>query len=741
MTTPRTAPEILVAPEASPLERRAAAELHGYLENLFGVRAAVVEAVAADRKPRTGTPRFVLGQAGAAHLRGTGAEVPPLSNQGHLLRRVGKDTVVLAGGSAAALNWAVYELVQSGYGVSFLLHGDVLPEQPGPFRLPHVDAVMEPVLPLRSWRQFNDLPTSPGLWSLAQQRAFLRQVFKLKYNGIYVCLWPHHPFVDLEVDGVRRQTAAMLFGQHFPIGDDTPGRRHLPADMTVLDNHDFVGARTYEERLDVGRRYMANLLDEAASLGMHRALHMQPLEFPAEFRPLLQEPTEESIQLGGLTCAERGELTNPGHMKLLTANVEAYLEQWGDRVDEMHLSLPEHPQADRHFQAAWADLDARHGVERVRPLAQLLELATRDALVPGGQERAEREFKSAVAMLRFFDRLLSDTDLLGQARGRDLSLHVNLGGNAEPLFPILERTLWEGAGISTSLGYTASRAIRSLRALEHLDADRVPATLVVTLQDDNVGSLPQVATRSLDVLMGALQTHGWRGFFTRHWPIGDLDPPATYLARRAWRADETPASAYEYHFGGVYGAAAAPDLARVMHLLEDASVIMDLDFLGLFFPVLGILSRQLETDQPLPEGLRHIRATYQQALRMLDAVEPRVATTAGRAELDYWRSRLRFSVGALDEKHWLHEGARRVRQARQVAAMDADTLLAEARACFERALAAGEAALRAAAGQVRDETDANTLACYHHLFVREVREATERLLAGAAAVRGAVPGA
>ncbi|MBI2506300.1 MAG: hypothetical protein HYW07_24055, partial [Candidatus Latescibacteria bacterium] len=174
-----------------------------------------------------------------------------------------------------------------------------------------------------------------------------------------LCLWPHHPFVDFEYGGIRRQTATLLFGQQIPIGPDTIGREHL-GEMKVLDNPEFQGAHTYEERLAAGRCLLAGILDQAHALGMHTALHVQPLEFPAEFRPLLQRPTEQVIQLGGLTCAERGDLTNPNHVGLIQAGFEALLGQWG-QVDEIHLSLPEHPHADRQFRQCWQELDARHG--------------------------------------------------------------------------------------------------------------------------------------------------------------------------------------------------------------------------------------------------------------------------------------------------------------------------------------------------------------------------------------------
>ena len=163
--------------------------------------------------------------------------------------------------------------------------------------------------------------------------------------------------------------------------------------------------------------------------------------------------------------------------------------------------------------------------------------------------------------------------------------------------------------------------------------------------------------------------------------------------------------------------------------------LQDLDFLGLFFPVLGIVCRSLEADAPMPEGLFHIRATYAQARRLLDQAGARVTTAAGHRELAYWRSRLDFSIQALIEKEWVHEGARRVRTARQCAhAAEEQQLLREAQDCFDRAIRAGEEALRATALQLRDETDVNTLAAYYHFFVREVRQRSDELLAGAEGV-------
>ena len=194
--------------------------------------------------------------------------------------------------------------------------------------LPDLDLVLEPTLKLRSWRQFNDLPTGPAMWSLAQQEAFIRQIFKLKFNSIYLCMWPQHPFVDYEVKGIQRQSSCLLFGQEIPIDDDTIGREHLP-DAPFLNNPDMLGAVTFNEKLEAGQRLADGVLRQAKYFEMHTSIHIQPLEFPAEFRSLLQTSTEEGIQLGSLTCAERGNLMNPDHVALIEAIISACLERWG----------------------------------------------------------------------------------------------------------------------------------------------------------------------------------------------------------------------------------------------------------------------------------------------------------------------------------------------------------------------------------------------------------------------------
>ena len=594
---------IWTAPDADDLQQFAAHELQQYLRRLFNVSAEIVSTT----PPKSGA-HFILGLAKAPHIQQASSGLPSLSTQGHLLRRVGPDTIILAGGSSEAVAWAVYELVER-YGVRFLLHEDVFPEKPVSFHLPNVDIVLEPLTEIRSWRQFNDLPTGPAMWSLSQQRVFIQQLFKLKFNGVHLSLWPQHPFVDYEVRGIRRQSAALLFGQKIPIDASNIGRENL-SDSPFLNNPEMLAARTFPEMLEAGRRLIGGILDQAQRLKMHTAIAVQPMEFPVEFRPLLLQPTEERIQLGALTCAERGDLTNPGHVVLIEAGIQAYLEQCG-RVDELRIHLPEHPQAESNFRRCWQELDRKYSLEKDLPLEGLLAEAQRSFLTSGGPERAERELKSTVSMLQFFDHFFANNDLLERAAEKDITFTLDVGGSSAPLLPVMDRVLWDGGGISIGLGYTSSRAVRTMHYMEGLDATRVPADMVITLQDDNIGLMPQVATESIHLLLRAMQRLGWRGFFTRFWPIGDLDPTVAYLARASWDPEVTPRKAYEDHFSHLYGPAATESLCQVTRILEDATIILDLDFLSLFFPVLGIMCRAMDEEAPMPVGLfraRDVRA-------------------------------------------------------------------------------------------------------------------------------------
>ena len=723
---------ICVSPDADSLQRFAASELAAYLRTLFGFSP---QTTAGDNG--SATRRIVLGLASDRHVLRAAGQLPELSDQGHLLRRVRPDTMILAGGSPGAVCWAAYGLIER-FGVRYLLHEDVLPAEPGPFHLPDVDETFEPVQKIRGWRLLCTLPTGPVVWSLDEQRAFMSQVFKLKFNAVSLGVFPSYPGISYEAAGVKRHSGATLQGQRIPIDADTIGvehlGRHYSAEAPFLNNPEMVGTETFEEQHAAFHRLIDGIIDHAKTLGMRTLLSFNPFEFPAEFRAVLENPTTKSIQLGGLTCAEQGDLRNPNHVALVRAKFEAFLEEYG-RVDEFGFGFPEHPHADRNFQPAWNALSKKYGLEPTFDPEKLVASSREGRLTSGGPARAEREFKSVVAMLHFYDYFFQETHMLQRMADRNIDFCLGIGLNsAYEVATFIDRFLWPGMRLNVG-DYTTARIVRKLDYLEAIDASRVPTTVTVTLQDDNIGSLPQMATENIHILLQATHRLGWAGFGTRYWPIGDLDPVTAYLARASWDPSVTPRVAYEDHFRHVYGSDSTEPLCQVMRLLEDAMIILEVNFLSSFFPVLGIMTHNVESDSGVAEGMMHVRALYEQALGILKRLRGLDGPGARASNLEYWIARLEFAVDVLNEVELLRRGGVEVHAA--VAARagedgpEVKERLARARDLYDRGIARGEAGLRALAANVRDDSDRGTLACYYHVLVREVKQTAAEFLEAA----------
>lgn len=114
----------------------------------------------------------------------------------------------------------------------------------------------------------------------------------------------------------------------------------------------------------------------------------------------------------------------------------------------------------------------------------------------------------------------------------------------------------------------------------------------------------------------------------------------------------------------------------------------------------------------------------------------------GGPHLAYMVSRLDFAIQALVEKELLSDGsmsARRGPRGRPVTTDFSDDHLRQARDLFERAIESGEAAVRASASQVWDDSDRASLATYYHFFVREVRARTSAVLEELATLNKPVP--
>ena len=235
--------QLITGENPDPILVFAADELRQYAGKLFGLEAAISTRARADA-----TAIFLDAPAAG--------QEPPADDQAILLRRFaheGQPAFLATGGSPAATLWAVYDLVEK-WGVRYLLHGDVFAANPPPFHLPAVDRQYTPNLRLRCWRLINDFVCGCESWSLAENCRFIDQLAKLKFNEIFLSLWPWQSYLHYEFGGVAKRTGVSWFGWHYPIDEHTVGRQ-LFGSAREFENPDLAGlGASYQDRCQAAQR-------------------------------------------------------------------------------------------------------------------------------------------------------------------------------------------------------------------------------------------------------------------------------------------------------------------------------------------------------------------------------------------------------------------------------------------------------------------------------------------------------
>ena len=710
-TSDNTQVAVIVSENAPGLERFAAEQLCDYLEKLFGLQTRPMPSVSAEAETL-----FLIGSLDAdVAVQGTteGDGFPPASEQGFILRRVqfqGRPSLVVRGGGPRATLWAVYELVER-WGVRYLLHRDVLPA-PCTFHLPDLDVVIEPTLPVRQWRVINDFACGPESWGMADYRAVLDQLAKLKFNRILLSVWPWQPFLHYEVKGVKRESATLWFDFHYPITDNMVGR-HLFDDEEEFWNPDLPRGVSYEDFTAAGEQLVHNLIDYAHQRGMECVIVATLTEFPPEFAPLLKD-AQEVHQLAELTVVPSAEtdIDDPALTELATTVLRTTVDTYPE-VDYVALGMPEFRQWSGLYERAWQALDAKYNISSQRSLDDVLTAATQRSAYPGGEERALQEVKGDIVALYFYDRLLNEIHALKESRRPDMKFIYN--SVAEELFPLLGNLVPRGWETLNFVDYTASRIVKRREVLENVPSREHACSLIYTLHDDNVGLLPQLATGSLYELTQDLCRHGWAGFSTRYWLTADHDPCVAYLAKAAWDESVTHEDVYRDQIRAICGAGCVEDMLTMFREVEGTTIALEEHGLGLTFPVPGMLTKHW-TPQPMSDELVADRQGYQRALDVAYRARKK-AQPAGQSYVDYWIGRLKFGIGYLDMIAAVHRAA--------IAETDGKPVDAIQNA--ETALAIAREALEAYADVVRDQSDRGAIAVMNEYVYRPLKEKVSAL--------------
>lgn len=698
---------IVVGGSATGLEQFASRELCTYVEVLFGATTLIT-----DKPASPSTVGLFVGTAES--LESTGITLPRLSEQGFVIRHgmwKGHEVLFLIGGSPKAVLWSVYELVEL-WGVRYLLHGDAFPQTPGNFWPREEEIVREPVLPIRQWRVINDFACGPESWGLADYRPILDQLAKLKFNRLLLSLWPWQPFVHYEHKGIKRSSAYLWFDYHYPITDDMIGRELFGEDDEFW-NPDIPHGVNYDAMMAAGQQHVRELMNYAHQRGMECLVTADLTHFMPEFAPLLSSG-QTTHQLSNLTIGpgpetpvEDSELTELAST-VLKATIDTYPE-----ADAIALSMPEFRQWTGQFETAWKELDHRYAIECLHPLKSILEDAAQRSGYPGGAERALDEVKGDIVALYFYARLLRELSVVeGTLRPNMPFVLTNV---AEELFPILARLLPRGWETMNFVDYTPARTLKRRDVLAHIPDPAIPASLIYTLHDDNVGVLPQLATSSLYGLTQDLYRYGWAGFTTRYWLIGDHDPCIAYLSKAAWDRETRPEEVYRDQIESLWGDSCIEDMLTVFREVEAATVLLEWHGLGLTFPVPGMMMKHW-----VPGGfsseLMSVRHHYQIALEAAARV-PAKSRKTGKGAAEYWVGRCKFGIAYLDSLEAVRKAATAEQNRRPKDALHS----------ANEALAATRRALEAYANIARDQSDRGAIATMNEYVFRPLRDKVARM--------------
>ena len=608
----------------------AAEQLRWYVARLFGIDAAIVS---------------MAGEGGRAVILDAKQAGVTLSHeeQAFILRRFdrdGMDSLAAVGGSSTATMWAVYDLLEH-WGVRYSVRGDILPASPGPFHLPDIDVIRIPNLSIRGVRLINDFSMGLESWGLADIKRYIDQLAKLKFNSVYHHLWCWQPYVHYECRGVAKVTGVHWFNWHYEIDDDTIGRHHFGPGGEFVPP-DFQGCRTYADRLAVGKHIVTESVAHAKLRGFQTQICTTLTDFPSEFVHVLGKPPLAPHGYGFALSGGHKGADDPAFQDMCATALRAYIDTYPD-VDSYVISMPEFHAPDTPYEAAWKRLDEKYDLTKIRTLEQVLDQAAGRHDYPGGAARIVRAVKGDIVALDLFDRLLNEKKILDDCVKPDADIRFT--AISEELMEVYNR-MRPAAVCPCCLDYTSSRMAKRPEAFERVRKAGIRPLLTMTTQDDNIGVLPQLSTKSIHQLLAIMRRYDWDGFNLRYWMITEMDPTAAYLSAATWDESVTPESAYRYFARGICGEQAQNDLVACFNILDDITIGLGDHGLGIGFPVPSMSMDHWYIGGQLSQALMAYRSEYVRALSY--ARSARAQATHGHDYADRVVGRLEFAINYLD---------------------------------------------------------------------------------------------
>jgi len=720
--------EVVCGSGASDLERFAARELCDFLGKLYQVETELV-----DRLSGSARIEFLVGLTACETLStewSTPLDVAALSDQGFFLKTQStsdRTIVAVGGGSPRAVLWAVYELAER-CGVRFLTSGDVYPPIASLAEFPALDLVLEPRFSVRAHPSIQDFAPSGEAWGIADFKKLIDQLAKLKFSRINVFPFAWQPFLHWECKGIARSSFWLWYNDHLPLTPDTIGRELFPPGDEFW-NPDLPLHGSYRDSVIAGERLIHQIIEHAHLRGMECGLYADLTQFTPEFAPLLKD-AQTVHQVGRLTVVPGSEtgIDDEQYYDLAVAVLQASLNTYPE-ADFVAISMPEWRQWVGVYERAWDSLHQKYGIGNVQSLDETLKNAANRKWGRGedGSTKALDEVKGDIALLYFYDKILHNPDVVGTTKRPDIRFHYH--GVAEELFPVLEKLLPAGSEVGTIVDNYPTKILARREVLKHIPGRKIASIMDLTIDDDNIGIIPQLSTSILHELLGDLAKNGWAGFVARERFPGDHDSALAYLAKASWDSGVTAESVLHDQITNVCGSDCVDDMMRVYEIIESVTALLETEDSDFAFPLPGVMMQywdgrcfngvQHHDGGPMLPYLDVAIDQYQEALDAATRSYARVTSrpekgTISRGYVDFWIGRIDFSMKYMEAVKALRQGGRA-----EAAHDDAVALT-----FIDEALAKMDAGLRSYARVARNGSDLGAIAfanqhCYRELLVKK----------------------
>lgn len=525
------APVIYLGRDADRIERQAAMELQRYLyavnRQLCGIKTAGTIALRAEG--------FVLGTP--ADLPDLGRPWPfglePPRDDGYLLHTVSdgdRAVIVIAAPTPAGVQNGVYGLLEL-WGFGFYLGEDTCPDS-----IPSIAAVAaeglhvskSPAFAIRGslpWYNFFDSPTA---WELADHKAFIDQLVRMRCNFVGFHTYDGEPFAAYEDQGKLVGGEPLINTSKSTWGTQPLATEDFFAGTGRYFNGEYFGAASSfienrEESIRAAKQVLRQAFEYAKTRGVKVCLGFE----------LYGDPTDPEVQ------------------KRFEAGLKALLADY-PMLDYVWLWEPEgmglNPGGGPGPRSLWDSFANRW--------------ATAFSDVPDAERRAEAARLGLFALQthQVLEAVSPDVRLVMSGWGGDDWLHVS------DFFPGMDKILPGDVTFAALDNIRVSATVSKAYGAVAKDRPRWP---IIWFEYDGDQWMPQPNLKEIAGACRDAVQKGCQGLLGIHWRTRAVEESATFCARFAWDPDLTVEAFCARRARDLFGPAKAETMARRLERLQD----------------------------------------------------------------------------------------------------------------------------------------------------------------------------